>query len=61
MAPRTSFHRLRGIISTPSTGSMYTTLPINSSEIHMPHRRWDQWPVLVCLKAPPSFGQNRHD
>jgi len=27
----------------------------------MAQRRWDQCPVDVCLNAPPSLGQNKHD
>lgn len=53
----TSFHRDFGIVSTPSIGSMYTELLTPTSGIQIAHKRCAQAPLLVCLYAPPSFGQ----
>lgn len=56
-----SFHRLLGTFSTPSTGSMYMALPTPNSGIHIAQSKCDHRPVVVCLNAPPSLGQNRQD
>jgi hypothetical protein len=57
----TSFHLFRGTASAPSTGSIYMAFPTPTSGIQIAHSRWDQGPVLVCLKAPPSLGQKMQD
>jgi hypothetical protein len=36
---------------------MYTELLTPTSGIQIAHKRWAQAPLLVCLYAPPSFGQ----
>ena len=43
-----------------SIGSMNMVLPTVTSGINMAHKRCAHSPVLVCLNAPPSFGQKTH-
>jgi len=57
----TSFQRCFEILSAPVMGSMKTSLATRVSGIHIAHRRCTHSPCTVCLKAPPSFGQRKHD
>lgn len=56
-----SFHLPFGTNSTDSTGSIYMEFPRVVSGIQIAHSKWAHWPVVVCLKAPPSLGQNMQD